>query len=132
MEVADIGRNVGDSQIVHAFVETNMEANLHAIGFGIAPQNVLGGVREEPKKDAAFGVILQATVSLTGGSHPCATTKSSEVSEIGHLTGVETFTVGRTVNQGKHSGYEESKRTHAARTEDQDSQQSRGCAKHRR
>jgi hypothetical protein len=59
LEMTNIGGYFGRSQIIHTFVETNMKGNLDTIGRRIEPENVLGGVREKTKKDAADGMILQ-------------------------------------------------------------------------
>ncbi len=89
--------DIGKGQVVHTFVETSMEGNLHALGFGVIPKDVLGGVGYKAEKDSTFGVILQTTCTFSRRAYPDAISKSTKISEIGLETSMKTLEVRRGV-----------------------------------
>jgi hypothetical protein len=97
LEMAHIWRDIGKGQVVHTFIKTSMKGNLHALGFGVIPKDVLGGVGCKAEKDSTFGVILQATCTFSRRANPDATSKSTNISEIGLETSMKTLKVRRGV-----------------------------------
>ena len=92
LEMHNIGRDLIQGQVIHAFIKPGMSGKLDLVCSWVISQDVLGGIRNETKKDAFDGVVAELDFAATRGPNPNSTTKSAEAREI--LLGLGSKVVG--------------------------------------
>ena len=82
LEVANIGGEIRDWEVVHTFIKASMRCDLDAFCRFIAPQDIASGTRDEAKEDAFSGVWFELGLFATRRSNLNTAAESSEVREI--------------------------------------------------
>ena len=82
MKMDNIGRERIGWKIIHSFVKTGMFGNLDSRSFRVKPQNVLGCVGKETKKDAFDRVGFKLGFATMGRTNPNSATKGTELGEV--------------------------------------------------
>ena len=86
LKMLDVGRDFGNRQVVHAFVETSMLGNFDTLGVNIVPEDILSSVGKKTKKETFARVRDEFCTSTTRRANPDTATKGAKVSKIVFVT----------------------------------------------
>jgi len=82
LKMLDVGRDFGNRQVVHAFVETSMLGNFDTLGVNIVPEDILSSVGKKTKKETFVRVWDEFCTTTTRRANPDTTTKRTKISKV--------------------------------------------------
>mmetsp|Transcript_20761 Transcript_20761/g.57389 ORF Transcript_20761/g.57389 Transcript_20761/m.57389 type:complete len:267 (+) Transcript_20761:1422-2222(+) len=82
LKMLDVGGNLGDGEIVHAFVKASVFGDFYTGGFDVIPKDVVGSIGEETKEEAFAGVGAELGRAAARRADPDATAERAHASEV--------------------------------------------------